>query len=150
MLCTIRQPSKINKTKFEEVCDIELTKLPAITEKIEVNKKFYKVNGIINDNKAEGMTHYFIDCTEANKHYDDNISRNAYYDKTQNQILEDGYRRDRYGHRIIENKDGSYKTINDKGKIIREWDKDGHLIKGEPYNPIYTDGKEGREGRSYF
>lgn len=104
---------------YDILGELEFFSLPIIGQKFELNKKSYAVQGFIlnKDNKNERS----IVAIEVDKKYEA-------------PIIDEEVRFDRFKHKIEKTKDGGERTIDDAGKVIREWDKEGKLIKGKPYN----------------
>jgi hypothetical protein len=127
ILFTIREKFKnqaTNKYSFNELEEREFEKMPTLGDKIQVGKKYYRVDNIIiashmKDEKGNENDESFLDVVLVDKHYEDNIKRIK--------------RVDRFKHEIIDKKDGGYYTIDKNGKKVREWDKNDKLIYGEPY-----------------
>lgn len=132
MYFTIREKFKkeaTGKITYKELEEREFNGVPANGDKIEVSGKFYRVDAVIiasgfkKDNDSEESLENFLDVVMVNKHYE-------------NENVKKVPRHDRYGHEIIENKDGSYYTVDKNGKKVREWDKDNNLKYGDKYPVI--------------
>jgi hypothetical protein len=117
----IRKDKKIGRNiySYNIVEEKEFGKPHAIGERIEIEKKIYRIIAITKGNQLEDDINTYIDIEKVDKNYESSIKIMPVYD--------------REGHEVIANKDGSYYTINKDGKKVREWDKDKKLIFGNTY-----------------
>jgi hypothetical protein len=106
---------KKDKRIYDEIGEINIDNAITIGSKIQHDKKTYAVKAIENEN--DGYKN--LEVIEVDKNYQEPTKQ--------------VYRRDRFGNRVIVNKDGTEQTIGKDGKIIRKWGKDGELIQGKPY-----------------
>jgi hypothetical protein len=133
MIFTVREKTKkqfSNKAILRELEEKEFEKTPTLNDKIQIGKKYYRVDNIIiashlKDEKGVMHEENFLDIVLVDKNYENDIN-----------VI---YRRDRFGHQIFEKKDGGYYTVDKNGKKVREWDKDNELIYGQKYPEIKKD-----------
>lgn len=137
MYYTIREVIKkqsTNELAYKELEEREMSKEHIfLGAKLEVGKKTYSIKNItiapgLKDEKGVMRKENFIDVIEVSKNYSPPV--------------EEKYRRDRYRHQILKTKEGGEKTIDENGKTVREWDKEGKLIKGIPY-PVLNKAYDG-------
>jgi hypothetical protein len=120
MIYTVRcDTGKLKKgiKVYNDLDEIDFEKTPTLSEKIQVGKKYYSVTGVINGEDGDRL----VDVVEVDKSFQSDIDQ--------------VYRHDRMRHRVFTTKDGE-ETRDKSGKVIRKWDKEGNLVKGEPYPEI--------------
>lgn len=95
-----------NIYNYNIVEEKEFGKPYTLGEKIEFNKKAYKVISIVKGNQLEDNTNTYIDIEKVEKNYQEPIKRFV--------------PRDRMGDEVITNKDGTQYTIDNNGKKVRD------------------------------
>jgi hypothetical protein len=108
-----------NKFNYRNVEEKEFSKVPAVGDAFNIGRKKYKVDAIVISNQSENGDNCIDVTLVPNQYKNDNVRTIT--------------RRDRYQHEVVENKDGSYYTVEKNKKKVRGWDKEGRLIYGEPY-----------------